>query len=130
MRNRRLQRGQRFGYGDDSTVAAGGRAEAAAAFYLAALGYEIVERNFRRKHCEIDIVVRYETHIIFVEVKYRVTDDFGSGLEYITADKLHRMSRAAETWVIAKNWRGTYALGAVEVGGPQYEVLNFIDQIV
>ena len=112
-----------------STVITGNRAERAAARYLQALGYKVVEMNYRRKHCEIDLIALYQTHIIFVEVKYRATEDWGGGFEYITAKKVHHMARAAETWVVERNWRGTYALGAVEVGGPDFEVLNFIDQI-
>ena len=112
-----------------STVSVGGRAEQAAAEYLTRIGYEIVELNYRRPHCEIDIVARLEDCIYFVEVKYRATDQFGSGFDYIAAQKLQHMQRAAQTWVRNRRWRGEYVLAAIEVAGQDFEVLDFIETI-
>jgi hypothetical protein len=53
----------------------------------------------------------------------------GSGLEYITAKKLKQMRFAAEAWVRDRNWPGEYQLAAVEVGGTEYAITNFIDSI-
>jgi putative endonuclease len=116
--------------GKTSTVRAGNRAEQAAARYLARLGYEIVELNYRRKHCEIDIVARLDDLIVFVEVKYRETDEWGGGLEYITPKKLAHMRRAAVTWVSDNRWKGPFDLAAIEVGGQDYEVLEFVESII
>lgn len=112
-----------------SSVKVGNRGEQAAAEYLAREGYEILQLNYRRPHCEIDIVAKRREVIYFVEVKYRSTDHFGSGLDYITPQKLHHMQRAAETWVMSHHYEGEYVLSAIEVGGPGFEVLNFIEEI-
>jgi putative endonuclease len=112
-----------------STIDVGTRAEQAATEYLLREGYEVLERNFRRPHCEIDIVAFQGEDVYFVEVKYRATDQFGSGFEYITRQKLRHMERAAMTWVRERRWRGTYTLSAIEVGGPDFEVLDFIESI-
>lgn len=111
------------------TVAVGNRAEAAAAAYLARAGYEILTRNYRKPHCEIDIVARKAGVVYFVEVKYRADNHFGGGLEYIGHIKLRHMVRAAETWVHENHWRGEYTLSAMEVGGPGFEVLEFVESI-
>ncbi len=112
-----------------STTEIGNQAEQAAAEYLVRSGYDIVERNFRRKNCEIDIVARRQETIYFVEVKYRSTDLFGGGFDYIGGQKLRHMARAAETWTMTNRWLGEYTLSAIEVGGPAFEVHEFIESI-
>ncbi len=111
------------------TTQIGNRAEQAAAEYLDRAGYEIIDRNWRRRDCEIDIVARKASAIHFVEVKYRATDVAGSGIEYITHNKLHQMSYAAERWVSERGWRGEYMLAAVEISGETFAITAFIDEI-
>jgi Holliday junction resolvase-like predicted endonuclease len=65
----------------------------------------------------------------FVEVKYRKTSDYGSGLDYITDKKLHRMQRAAEAWIQESKWTGESTLSAVEVAGAEFTVEHFIENI-
>jgi putative endonuclease len=113
----------------DVTTVVGQRAEQAAAEHLVRLGYEILGRNYRRPHCEIDIIASRDARIHFVEVKYRSRSDWGSGLAYITARKLQHMERAALTWIRDYQWNGEYALSAIEVGGPDYEVQELIESI-
>jgi putative endonuclease len=111
------------------TTFIGQRAEAAAASYLETQGYRIIKRNWRRRDCEIDIIAHKGRTMHFVEVKYRMTDVAGSGLEYITAAKLRQMAYAARRWVGEYAWRGEYVLSAVEVAGEDYGVTAFIDCI-
>lgn len=112
-----------------SSTYTGRKAEAAAAVYLEMRGYKIIEQNFRRPRCEIDIVASKNDTIYFVEVKYRKNDDHGGGLEAITASKLRQMRFAAEIWVQETKWRGTYQLAAVELAGSNFDVLTFIDDV-
>ena len=112
-----------------STVSVGNQAELAAAEYLARQGYEIVELNYRRKYCEIDVVAKRGDCIYLVEVKYRMTDKFGGGFDYITAVKIQHMTRAADVWVAEHRWQGEYDLAVIEVGGPDYEILECIESI-
>jgi uncharacterized protein (TIGR00252 family) len=109
-----------------TTFTAGRRAEATAAQYLAARGYQILERNWRTRYCEIDLVAYKDKTIYFIEVKYRATVAHGTGLEYITAAKLKQMGFAARMWVHNRQWRGSYALAALAVTGPDFTVTNFI----
>jgi putative endonuclease len=107
----------------------GRKAEAAARVYLEMRGFEIVELNWRRPRAEIDIVARKDGVIHFVEVKYRRTDDQGGGLEAITPTKLKQMHRAAWSWVDEYKYHGEYVLSAIELAGPTFTVLNFIDNV-
>lgn len=112
-----------------TTTSAGQEAESSAAEYLRAEGFEILERNFRTPVCEIDIVVKKDNCIYFVEVKYRSHDIQGSGLEYITPRKLKQMRFAADTWLREQNWQGEVTLSAIEVGDPNFQINNFIESI-
>lgn len=112
-----------------TTTETGRKAERAAAVYLEMRGYKILEQNWRRPRCEIDIIATKDGVVHFVEVKYRFADDQGSGLDAITPTKLRQMQRAAWTWVDESKWRGEYVLSAVEIAGPQFTVMSFIENV-
>lgn len=77
----------------------GDLSETAAAEALMRDGHEILERNWKTKWCEIDIVSRKEKKFYFVEVKHRKNSDAGDGLAAITPKKLSQMKFAAEVYV-------------------------------
>lgn len=77
----------------------GDKGEQSAADWLVADGHEIIERNWRTRYCEIDIVSRKDDILYFTEVKYRKNDDFGGGLAAITAKKQRQMHFAAELFM-------------------------------
>lgn len=74
---------------------AGARAEALAAAYLEARGLAILERNWRRRCGELDLVARDGDSLVFVEVRLRRRGDFGGAAASITAAKRSRMVAAA-----------------------------------
>jgi Holliday junction resolvase-like predicted endonuclease len=113
-----------------SNTITGQKAEQAAVVYLEMRGYSVLEQNFRRPRCEIDIVAKKDGIVYFVEVKYRATNAQGGGLEAITATKLRQMQFAAEIWVQDTKWAGPYQLAAVEVGGPTFAIEHFIDNVL
>ena len=105
----------------------GRRAETAAATYLEMRGFKIIEQNYRRPRCEIDIIATKGDTVYFVEVKYRATYDQGGGFEAITATKFKQMVYAAEIWVQETKWDGPFQLAAVELAGRDFTVMNFVD---
>lgn len=82
-----------------NTTAIGNRAETLTCEYLVKNGYEIVDRNYRDRYCEIDIIAKNSEYICFVEVKYRNTEAFGGGLGAVNAGKQTRLKRSAEYWL-------------------------------
>lgn len=112
-----------------SSKATGARAELAARQYLEMRGFIILEQNWRRPHCEVDLIVRKGSTVQFVEVKYRASDAQGGGFEAITASKLQRMRRAAETWVTETKWQGDYMLSAIELAGADFTVVGFVEDV-
>lgn len=107
----------------------GRRAETSAANYLVRLGYTIIDRNWRTRWCEIDIIAEKAGVFYFVEVKYRRTTAQGSGLDYITNQKLGQMHFAAEFWLARHGGDADYRLSAVEVMGEAFAVSAWCDDI-
>jgi putative endonuclease len=95
--------------------------------YLEMRGFKIIEQNFRRPRAEIDIIAQKDGVVHLIEVKYRATYDQGGGLDAITSSKLKQMQRAAYLWVDETKYRGEYLLSAIEIGGPKFTVMGFIE---
>lgn len=81
----------------------GAIAEDEAASYLQRQGHEIIERNWKTKYCEIDIVSRKNEMVYFTEVKYRKQPNQGGGIAAITKKKLQQMKFAAMLYVQSNN---------------------------
>lgn len=73
----------------------GAEYEERAAAYLREQGYFIIERNYRVRQAEIDIVARDGSTIVFAEVKYRANLREGHPLEAVGISKQRKISRAA-----------------------------------
>ena len=69
--------------------------EEIAAAYLLKEGYEILERNFRDRQGEIDLVARDGEYFVFVEVKYRKNSDRGFPQEAVTPKKQRTIRKTA-----------------------------------
>jgi putative endonuclease len=84
----------------DRRRARGAAGEQAAAELLAALGYEIVERNFRTRYGELDIVAAGGGALVFCEVRSRVgVAGIGSALESVGPGKRIQLRRMATEWI-------------------------------
>ena len=70
---------------------AGALGERIAAKHLAGLGYVILERNFRAKEGEIDIVAEKDDYLVFVEVRTKSSTEFGSPEESVTSAKKEKL---------------------------------------
>lgn len=70
--------------------------ETLAAEYLSARGMRIVERNFRCRQGEVDIIGHHDGYLVFVEVKYRKNAEKGTALEAVDIRKQRRICRTAD----------------------------------
>jgi len=66
--------------------------------YLQDQGYKIIERNFRIGYGEIDIIATFQNCLIFIEVKTRTSDKFGTPFEAITFYKLKSLIKTAQLY--------------------------------
>ena len=76
----------------------GRRGEDVAARWFEGDGYVVVERNWRTRTGEIDLIVRRGATTVFAEVKTRTSVAYGHPFEAITAEKAARLRRLAAEW--------------------------------
>lgn len=81
----------------------GAYGESLAARWYEGRGYEIVERNWRRREGEVDLIVRRGSTVAFCEVKVRSSDRFGTGAEAVPATKQRRIRRLATLWLAERD---------------------------
>jgi putative endonuclease len=80
----------------------GKRSEDLACRELERRGYTIVERRFRTRCGELDVIARDGNVLVFVEVRSRSSGNFGTPLESVTWQKRLRLSRMAASYCCAK----------------------------
>ena len=78
---------------------AGRRAEKLAAEHLIANGLTIIDRNFRTRFGEIDLIARDGATLVFVEVRMRSSAAYGGGIESISSAKRARLIAAANGYL-------------------------------
>ena len=103
----------------------GRNSEHLAAQYLHDRGYQILERNYRVGHKEIDLIVARDGMIAFVEVKARAGLGYGHPLEAITWSKRREIAYVARAWIAAHGRAGlSYRFDAIAVvwAGPEAAV--------
>jgi putative endonuclease len=77
----------------------GAQAEDLAVAFLAAAGFQILVRNWRRPEGELDVVALDGDTCVFVEVRSRTGEEFGHPLEAVTARKRAQVIRAARLFL-------------------------------
>jgi len=87
-----------------STFTTGNRGEGIVCQYLKKQGYKILERNYRIRGGEIDIVAKEGKTLVFVEVKTRYSHDFGLPVESMTLWKIKFLLKTARFYVQKINW--------------------------
>lgn len=82
----------------------GNEAEQLAADWLTSKGYEFIQANYRYKHAEIDLIMKYRGILIFVEVKFRSGTGYGYAEEFVDYKKSELIISAADNYVHANDW--------------------------
>lgn len=109
----------------DNRKTLGGMGEDLAVSFLSGKGYKIIERNFRTRAGELDIVCKKGGKIIFVEVKTRGSDRFGMPEEAITSQKKHKLEIMAYQYLQQKKLQScNFSVDGVfiEVRGGRYGI--------
>lgn len=93
----------------------GNKGEDLACDYLVKNGYEIIERNKHfSKLCEIDIIAKFKNKFVFVEVKTRKNDNFGTPMEAITPAKYKNIKTGVLTYISENNIKN-YRIDAIAI---------------
>lgn len=89
-----------------SARALGARGEAIAAAWLEEHGYRVLDRNFRTRFGEIDLIARQGRELVFIEVKTRRGRRFGTPAEAVDARKRRCWMLAAEVYLARRGRPG------------------------
>ena len=87
----------------------GQKGEAIVVSYLKEQGYEVLETNYRNRMGEVDIIAKEGDVWCFIEVKTRLSDYYGDGLEAITDFKQRTMTKLALSYLMENNLLDEYA---------------------
>ncbi|CAI2313356.1 YraN family protein [Vibrio parahaemolyticus] len=77
----------------------GNQYETLAKQYLQRQGLSFLDQNYLTKFGEIDLIFQQDETIVFVEVKYRKNDHFGSAAEMVTNAKMRKLIKTAQVWL-------------------------------
>ncbi|MBC7764673.1 ribonuclease HII [Microbacteriaceae bacterium] len=109
-----------------TTKKIGDESESVAALYLSNQGHRILERNWRTRWCEIDIVSEYNNTYYFTEVKHRKNDALGDGLAAITPKKMKQMAFAATLFASSRSPKDL-CLAVIATTGVPPIVVDFLE---
>ncbi|UFH55710.1 YraN family protein [Spirosoma sp. KNUC1025] len=107
----------------------GKHGEEEAVRYLLEKGYEIMARNYRYQHAEIDLIAKKEKLLVFVEVKARTNLSYGNPEEFVSYTKAKLVMKAAEHYVFAHNWLHDlrFDIVAVTLAGNELRIKHIED---
>jgi len=95
------------------TLKIGHLGETIAKQYLQNNGYRIIEKNYRTKYAEIDLVAYDKGILVFVEVRTKIDEQFGSPEESINRHKMRKLVKNAEAYVARKRYTKEYRIDAL-----------------
>ena len=98
-----------------------------AARYLKKHGHKIVEKNYREKCGEIDIISFDGQVLVFTEVKQRKNADFGRPEEFVTNKKRSRIRKTAQLYMMRNRYKGVARFDVVEVLGEEKAEIRHIE---
>jgi putative endonuclease len=96
-------------------IKTGNAGEALAALFLQQKGFEIITKNYRYKHAEIDLIVKRDNLLVFVEVKTRNATLFGEPESFVTDKKAAKIFEGADQYIFENNWNGNIRFDIVSV---------------
>jgi len=99
-------------------IAIGREAEDRAATMLESAGLQLVERNYRCRSGEIDLIMQDGESLVFIEVRYRGNAAFGGALASVDAHKQKRLVRAAQYYLLQRTWPGPCRFDVVGFESP------------
>ena len=94
--------------------------ESAAADYLIGKGYQIAARNYRSARAEIDLIVKKDNWLVFVEVKTRSGSEFGFPESFVDRQKEQNILFAAENYMAKANWNGNV----------RYDIISILNGVI
>ena len=111
-----------------SKTQTGRKGEQMACDFLTQKGYDILHRNYRHKRAEIDLIVRQNNLLVFVEVKARSSHAFGLPEQFVDDRKAERIVTAADHFIFENNWQGNIRFDIIAITfKPEPEICHLKD---
>lgn len=88
-----------------------------AAEYLEKKGWQILARNYRHKRGELDIIGLDKEVLVFVEVKFRKSNDFGFPENFVNEHKIGMLRKTALEYILKENWEKDIRFDIVAITG-------------
>lgn len=95
----------------------GDQAEQQALTYLQQHGLQLIERNYRSKQGEIDLIMRDDKTLVIVEVRFRQSDKYGGALESITRQKQSRIIKTTEHYIMGHSIDSPIRFDVIAISG-------------
>lgn len=108
-----------------NTLLLGKWGEAKACEYLRKKRYKVVGANYSTGFGEIDLVAENRKFLVFVEVKLRKDEKFGTPGEFVTSGKQRKIILAARSWLAKNNTDKTVRFDIIEIYAPEGISDNF-----
>jgi putative endonuclease len=113
-----------------NTLEAGKDGERLAERHLLNKGYKLLERNYRYKKAEIDLIMQTGNIIAFIEVKTRKNKSFGNPEEFVSELQASRIMDAAENYAENNALSNDFRFDIVAITmNPEVEIVHLIDAI-
>lgn len=94
--------------------------EDTAAAFIKKKGFEILERNYRHKHGEVDIIGMIDNVLlVFCEVKYRKSSAYGHPEVFVSRDQQRSIIKVAENYIEAINWHRDIRFDILAITGKE-----------
>ncbi len=81
--------------------------------YLKKKGYKILEENYKTKYGEIDLVCQKDKQLIFIEVRTKKGESFGSPEDSLDKRKIRRVWLNSQNYINYKKWQGGCRIDAI-----------------
>ncbi len=81
--------------------------------FLEKNGYKIIEQNYKTKYAEIDLVAQSKKYLVFVEVRTKIGENFGTPEDTINKNKLRKVLQNAKAYSAIKKWDGPARIDAI-----------------
>ena len=81
--------------------------------FLKKAGYKIIKQNYKTKYAEIDLITQNKKCLVFVEVRTKVGENFGTPEETINKKKIKKLLGNAMAYAFIKKWGGSFRIDAI-----------------
>ncbi|MCF7916805.1 MAG: YraN family protein [Candidatus Omnitrophica bacterium] len=81
--------------------------------YLKKKGYQIIEQNYRTRYAEIDLIAICKQVLIFIEVRTKIGERFGSPEETLSKKKINKITRNCLAYIHQNGWKKDYRIDAI-----------------